>query len=354
MQQAFTTSTQFSLPLTSTQILASVNRNIVQQRLSYLLGTFQDYLYELNLLNKLENGMNLERLRDKLQQQIKLLENEVKLGLDSSLVMPIESVLQELLNESKLKNQEKLLVHTLIDPLFNESKYSTKASGKLHATFYENRFGFSESHLLKAKFVNNTNSLLKSNKNKIEYQQIRGFRTKDQKKKVDEADLNLFKNLFENIKKDAHQHNSEKMLSSLLNKSTKSTSSLGSIFASNNPTNKSSNLDPDDKIKIAFAEGFLYKQSKEMDGLRKKPLVTILRIFYWACIVFLLIFLIRSFEVSVPAAGNGKNGGGINIRSLTGNVNYEVNPETVTVKFDDVKGLLETKVEFIATVYKSY
>ncbi len=57
--------------------------------------------------------------------------------------------------------------------------------------------------------------------------------------------------------------------------------------------------------------------------------------------------------MSVPGAGgNNRNGsaGGINIRSLTGNVNFEVNPETVNVKFEDVKGLPEAKKELTEIV----
>ena len=52
--------------------------------------------------------------------------------------------------------------------------------------------------------------------------------------------------------------------------------------------------------------------------------------------------------------GSGRNSGSgpgwINLGALTGNNNFEVNPESVTVKFDDVKGLKEAKRELIEIV----
>lgn len=100
----------------------------------------------------------------------------------------------------------------------------------------------------------------------------------------------------------------------------------------------------EDKVKTAFAEGIMYA-----DKRKSKP--SIIR-FIITSIVFMFLFtaLIQLYQQNAKENGKSGGGGGINIRSLTGTVNYEVDPENVTVKFDDVKGLPEAKQELLEIV----
>ena len=350
MQQAISTSSQISLPIT-------LNRNLINQRFSTLFRTFNDYIYELNILDKLElKNSNLIKLRNKLCSQIESLENAAKLNLNPNLVLPIESILVDLISQykqAKLDDNKQFVAHTLIEPILNQDKF------KLSSTFFENRYGFSEQDLLNSQYneTKKSSSLLNKNNSRfLNYQQVRGFRTKHQQK-LEQDDGNIFKNIFNTMRSNQQdpKGNSEieKVLSSIYkNPKSSSSKSIGSIFGDNKSTtstsgnNKSFN-ELDDKIKVAFAEGMMYKQLK--DEKRKLPApVRVLAFLFFVLFIFLLT---STVSISVPNGNNGKNGGGgINIRSLTGNVNYEVNPETVHVKFDDVKGLPEAKKELTEIV----
>lgn len=350
MQQAISTSSQISLPIT-------LNRNLINQRFSTLFRTFNDYIYELNILDKLElKNSNLIKLRNKLCSQIESLENAAKLNLNPNLVLPIESILVDLISQykqAKLDDNKQFVAHTLIEPILNQDKF------KLSSTFFENRYGFSEQDLLNSQYneTKKSSSLLNKNNSRfLNYQQVRGFRTKHQQK-LEQDDGNIFKNIFNTMRSNQQDQKGnseiEKVLSSIYkNPKSSSSKSIGSIFGDNKSTtstsgnNKSFN-ELDDKIKVAFAEGMMYKQLR--DEKRKLPApVRVLAFLFFVLFIFLLT---STVSISVPNGNNGKNGGGgINIRSLTGNVNYEVNPETVHVKFDDVKGLPEAKKELTEIV----
>jgi ATP-dependent metalloprotease FtsH len=346
MQQAISTSSQISLPIT-------LNRNLINQRFSTLFRTFNDYLYELNILDKLElKNSKLIKLRNKLCSQIESLENAAKLNLNPNLVLPIESILVDLISQckqAKLDDNKQFVAHTLIEPILNQDKY------KLSSTFFENRYGFSEQDLLKSQYKETKKSSLfkKNNTSYVNYQQVRGFRTKNQQK-IENDDGNIFKNIFTTMRSNQQDQKGiseiEKVLSSINKNSKSSSKSIGSIFGDNKSAsttsgNKSFN-ELDDKIKVAFAEGMMYKQLRD----EKRKLPTPVRVLAFLLFVLFIFLLTSSISISVPNGGNGKNGGGINIRAFTGNVNYEVNPETVHVKFDDVKGLPEAKKELTEIV----
>lgn len=130
----------------------------------------------------------------------------------------------------------------------------------------------------------------------------------------------------------------------------RSASRLGSIFkgTGNRPPTPIENLNSgstDDMIKKAFAEGILYADAKK----QKTSAGRFLLIFFVS--MFLLTTGISLLNEKLTKENGGKPGaGGINIRSLTGTVNYEVDPENVTTKFDDVKGMPEAKQELMEVV----
>jgi len=131
----------------------------------------------------------------------------------------------------------------------------------------------------------------------------------------------------------------------LLKPSSRTSKKLGSIWdqPQDGPKTGSSVSFQDDKVKSAFAEGIIYA-----DKRRSKPSVAR---FIFTTILFTGIITLTLGFITTSSKDTGNNGGGgINIRSLTGNVNYEVNPENVTTKFADVKGLPEAKSELIEIV----
>jgi ATP-dependent Zn protease len=110
----------------------------------------------------------------------------------------------------------------------------------------------------------------------------------------------------------------------------------GSTPSSN--TNTSELADKDAKIKIAFAEGVIHGSSVKPNARR-----SLLSIFF---LLLFVIFFFRSyvtFGTGTGGAVGGGTSGGINLRALTGNIDYEVNPQNVNVKFSDVKGLKDAK-----------
>ena len=88
-----------------------------------------------------------------------------------------------------------------------------------------------------------------------------------------------------------------------------------------------------------------YGLSEDKSEDKKK---SIIRFFSLMFAIYLLVFIYMNVFGSGRNSGSGS--GGINLGALTGNNNFEVNPESVTVKFDDVKGLKEAKREFIEIV----
>lgn len=133
-----------------------------------------------------------------------------------------------------------------------------------------------------------------------------------------------------------------------MNSSSASKKGLGSIFHGSGQKDSSNKISAlDNKVKVAFAEGLLYADTQKKSGTSG--------VFRFLLIMVTMILITSALFPPVLGAiiskDNGKNGGsGINIRSLTGNVNYEVNPENVTIRFDDVKGLPEAKQELLEIV----
>ncbi len=240
-----------------------------------------------------------------------------------------------------------LILDPILKPFFDENSLKIH---KNEPTFYENRFGFSEAELLNCEFSNtfNASSSLKSkhtnllNRNKTSFYtnltQVRGFKTKQSNKEEEDA-FNPF--------------NSKNWKNALFPEDNKTKSNnLGSIFqfTENDKIKNLSqgNKELEDKVKIAFAEGYMQRQAKD-DKKGKITPIAVVRYVIIGALIYLLFSQI-SISTSNGTNGNGKNGGGINIRALTGNVNYEISPEQVNVRFDDVKGLPEAKKELTEIV----
>jgi hypothetical protein len=364
MQQAVASS-QCTLPSTSAIFAASFNcRHLIKNKIKILYQSIYESIQQLRTLNS-------STAKEKSQSS----EKSLLITIDSSDISSrIEELLKKLIDEySRLKvsgqnSNSKLILDSLLEP-FIFSKESTKLAN----TFYENRFGFSQSELLLSSFSNQQlklngkakrNSLLsfslidRSNTNNLaiygHMQQTRGFRTKKIQEKKEGAFTKRFEKLFK-PEEDELSKTINKLLATPIYSNPKKG---GSLFTSTDAKTEQaaqqskakSLLDVnefDTKVKQAFVEGFLYKETKDE---KKKSLRTLLRLVLFGIIVFILI---NSISITTVSPGNGRNGsagGGINIRALTGVTNFEINPEQVNVKFDDVKGLPEAKKELIEIV----
>lgn len=368
MQQAVT-STQVSITPSTSIVISFLNRNLIRQKVNTFLQALNQCIQELSV-SDLNDKNKLLDFKQKLNIQIEEIENQTKLASNQS---DINAVLLKLIDDFKSIDQ-KLIIDPLIEPLLRtiEPK-STQTT--LNSTFHENRYGFSEQDLLNCKFNDPiANKILRKSKNKLSlfqnqypinyFIQSRGFKTRRQKelKDQDEDLFGIFKNLGSSSKTSSSSDDPFKTLNSLLSKSQSSKGAkLGSIF-SDQPNKqgaepqldlknlKLGNNDLDSKIKTAFVEGFLYKQAKDEKASRKHSnLLSMIRFFTFMIILFVLY---NSISISAVSNGNSKNGGsgGINIRALTGNMNFEINPENVSVRFDDVKGLPEAKKELTEIV----
>lgn len=334
MQQAVA-STQSSLaPPTISIVISTFNRNFIRNKINYFLQTINTCIQDLS--NVFEQKSLTEESKKISLSEKKSLENLRDIFL---------KLKHDHLQIKARDTKETLILDPILKPFFEENNVDIL---KNEPTFYENRYGFSEAELLNCEFKNPflISSNLKSkrtnllNENKISrfftnYTQVRGFRTRQSNKETDEAS-----NIFD-----------IKHWKSALNERNKS-NVLGSIFQSND-NDKIKNLSQgnkelEDKIKIAFAEGYMQRQSKD-DKKGKITPAMIVRYALIGAFIYLLLSQI-SITTSTGTNGNGKNGGGINIRALTGNVNYEISPEQVNVRFDDVKGLPEAKKELTEIV----
>ncbi|CAF0725828.1 unnamed protein product [Brachionus calyciflorus] len=344
MQQAFASSTQISLTPSTSIVVSSLNRNILRQKLNNFLQTLNQYVQQIFDYNNPNDAKKLDHIKNNLNKQLESLENDVKHN-DKN----ISSMLQNLIKQVKQfdfesSNNNQLIIDPIIKPVVNE---------KSEPTFFENRYGFKASELLDCQYqepLSRNKQFLKNNK-PILFNQTRGFKTKRRVNQDEQEDSNIFN--WKNFS--SKSDDSLKTLNSLLSKplagGTDSKKTLGSIFSdkktdANLKVGNASNTDLDTKVKTAFIEGFLYKQSKdEKNARRHSNLLSLVRFITFMVILFIIF---NSISISTVAPGNSRNGNGngINIRSaLTGNVNFEINPENVTVRFDDVKGLPEAKKE---------
>jgi hypothetical protein len=372
MQQAVTSSsTQITSSLANIIIPTTILPSVLSRstaplatKLKSLLESFNESVQLLDVLelNEMKNACSslTQRITRKLQQtqETKAVASDKSLNeLLSELVTLVES------------NKEKIVtIDPTLKPLFDLSSPQTKdAISKINASFYENRYGFSEKDLLECNefknhpvygFAKPTRFSLfdspRSNSISVIHQQKRGFKTQRTIKEEhggdknhDALDLKYFKSLFASP--------STQRVNSLLEEnaasSTRRGTRLGSIFGDAPKSTQAANSSElnfdrgdeiDKKIKIAFTEGVLFGSNK---AEVKRSLLRFL------IFVVFLVFFMRSFvtlSTGNGMGGNGKGGGnagGINLRALTGNVDFEIAPENVSVKFSDVKGVKDGKKE---------
>lgn len=308
-----------------------LNRALIKQKLSTLFQSLSQYIQSLNL----NDDKSIESFKQDLTKQIETLEKETK-SLNSS---NVQFLMKQLADQIKKfdSDSQKLVIDPMLKPV-------------LEPSFFENRHGFKYTDLISCQFSNK--KLLATKPNSM-YCQTRSFKTK-RRASHDQQDndngIFNWRNFSKNTEDPFKTLNS--ILSQpILNRSDKRKSNtLGSIFGDRKIENDSKNLkldnsELDNKIKTAFIEGFLYKQNiEEKNSQRRSNTLSLIRFITFILILFILY---NTVSISTVSNGNGRNstGNGINIRALTGNVNFEINPENVSVRFDDVKGLPEAKKE---------
>ena len=343
MQQAVA-STQNSLaPPTISIVISSFNRHLIRNKINYILQTVNKCINDLTSVF----DENLKVVLNNESKKTALLNEQKSLEYLRDIFLKLKQDYFNINRDTSCK--QVLIIDPILKPLFDENLFN---SLKEQSTFYENRYGFSEDELLSCEFKNplyisSTSRFKQANVlsgKKITsnfFSQTRGFRTKQSHKEA-EQDLNNIFNVksWKNALNDKIEDNKSKG------------GNLGSIFQSSY-SDKIKNLSKEDKeledkIKIAFAEGYMQRQGKE-DKKGKITPFTLLRYAILGAFLYVLLSQI-SITTSTGTNGSGKNGGGINIRALTGNVNYEISPEQVNVRFEDVKGLPEAKKELTEIV----
>ncbi|XP_074652973.1 ATP-dependent zinc metalloprotease YME1L-like [Tubulanus polymorphus] len=91
-----------------------------------------------------------------------------------------------------------------------------------------------------------------------------------------------------------------------------------------------------DKLKIAFAEGYAINKKKDTSGIRSPLVQRLMKAFLYGLAFWCIIQIIQLFST----VGGGMRGVGLLQREQ-----YEINPEEISVCFDDVKGVDEAKQE---------
>jgi hypothetical protein len=382
MQQAVTSSsTQITSSLaniiipTSSILPSALSRSTapLALKLKSLLDSLNESVQQLDVLDLNEMKQACVSLTQRITCQIqsssttqensvnKLIANEKSLNaLLSELVSLVES------------NKEKIVaIDPALKPLFNlnlSQPINSTSTSTTNSSFYENRYGFTEKDLLECCEFRNTPLHTLTNRRKspqfplldlptnrtFNYQQQRGFKTqrtiKEEQgtdKASDALDIKYFKSLFAS----PSTQRVNALLENNASVSARRGARLGSVFGdapkSSDNTANSAELnfdrgdDVDKKIKIAFSEGVLFGSNK---AEVKRSLLKFL------IFVVFLVFFMRSFVTISTGNGmsgnkSGSNSGGINLRALTGNVDFEIAPENVSVKFSDVKGVKDGKKE---------
>ncbi|XP_046570348.1 ATP-dependent zinc metalloprotease YME1L-like isoform X2 [Haliotis rubra] len=103
-----------------------------------------------------------------------------------------------------------------------------------------------------------------------------------------------------------------------------------------------SNPEFQDRLKVAFAEGYHANSKQESPDTKNSMLNRTLRFLFYMCMLWLLVQVVQVFTA---VGGTGVRGLGVLTKDQ-----FEVNPEEVNVTFDDVKGADEAKTELMDVV----
>ncbi|XP_064610256.1 ATP-dependent zinc metalloprotease YME1L-like [Liolophura sinensis] len=203
-------------------------------------------------------------------------------------------------------------------------------------TFFENKNGFPQHHLQHHAFLSNAvqllsrpevHGLLQQSFVSCHTQQTRGFKT-DRSGKTGVGKVSSLSNSpLDDLRKSVY----EKL--------------FPETKMSRSKTDKMRNLlqqgegtpEQQQKIKVAFAEGYMANDKKEGEPTKNTFLSRTVRVFVYMCVFWLAIQVLQIFSAM---GGTGVRGLGVLNREQ-----YEVNPEEITVSFDDVKGVAEAKQE---------
>lgn len=221
-----------------------------------------------------------------------------------------------------------------LDSLISATPFPTNISS---STFFENKHGFPEHMLNKSHLEEDTiiltmadnimTTLHKQTRLQPFFQQIRGFKTRSSGRTIgfgqNSSSSSSSDDLFPGMKS-VRMSMFDKMSGS------KSSDKFKSMM-------NESELSPDvqDKMKVAFAEGYLAKDKKETSG----PVSTWSRKLIKFCLYGVIIYFVLQLLQTYTAMG-----GNMKISVLKGD-RFEVNPEDISVTFDDVKGMDEAKQE---------
>jgi ATP-dependent metalloprotease len=249
-------------------------------------------------------------------------------------------------------NHEKYIIDKLLIPLIVEIN---RNSERLPDTFYESRFGFTQEELLKAQYncdaskINiasypKKKSFLFNNSigNSHQYINKRGFKTRRQLKDAEEEkNTNFFSKM-------ANQMKSSSTYGDILAKNieTKGRVPIGKISISPSASSPSS---LDDKIKLAFAEGYLANSGTSNKTIFSKAFGHISNFLWFSFIVYVVFFLVLPMFISINKT---ESPSGIKFRVNMPGVGPvpEVRAEDVSVRFSDVRGVTEAKNELSEVV----
>ncbi|XP_041372090.1 ATP-dependent zinc metalloprotease YME1L-like [Gigantopelta aegis] len=202
-------------------------------------------------------------------------------------------------------------------------------------SFFENKNGFPERHLttdfqaLTTGFERilgrrNVQRLLLQSYYTAVSQPVRGFKTERADKShgigaektsmIDDLKSSMFSKLFA-VEKESLQ-----------------TSKFQKLYGAA----QEANPELQEKLKIAFAEGYQANQKTDRVALKTTLLTKTLRIFLFLLLAWLFVQVVQIFT----AVGGGVRGFGVLNRDQ-----FEVNPEEISVTFNDVKGADEAKQE---------
>lgn len=202
------------------------------------------------------------------------------------------------------------------------------------ATFFQNRFGFAEESLQRVRFggtscglpafsTPQSETLRSGNSRQSQLQQVRWFKTHRREQPIGFGQTaSSSDDLLTGMKFMKH--------------------SVFDKMSGPKPSDKFKSLVSEadltpavqDKLKIAFAEGYMAKDKKESPGTVSSWSRRILKFAWYGLIIWLVLQILQTYT----AIGDMK------ISVLKGE-RFEVNPEEITVTFDDVKGMDEAKQE---------
>lgn len=226
--------------------------------------------------------------------------------------------------------------------LLNTSNFKSNHSKWLEShisaeTFFENRSGFPEQHLNSKLGCGMSSLFSHHNLNKHlrkngftnifnQQQQMRTFKThRSSEKKGIGKDSLPFSSL-EDLRRSVYERLFPESV-----KSSKKTDHFKSLV-----DDFEANPEVQEKLKVAFAEGYTARERREPD-IKNTMVNRIFRVFFY---LFLLWVILQVIQVLGSVGGTGIRGFGVLNRDQ-----YEVNPEDITVTFDDVKGVEEAKQE---------